>query len=134
VPLQGTESILAPNPGHRFALLWAVFLQPFRLLKFLDAPIWLCAFQNFWTKTRFRPRFAQIMNGVGFTADGAKRLLKAIEVEVRRDNEKELASAPNSLAKQTIKEKIKKEVKRRMESVASPRSLYSSARPSGWLK
>jgi hypothetical protein len=66
------------------------------------------------------------MNESGIVADGARRLRKAIEAEARRQYEQGSAVAPNFWRRMMIREKIKNEVKRRMESVASPHSLYSS--------
>jgi hypothetical protein len=68
------------------------------------------------------------MNGSGISVGGAMRLRKAIEAEVRREYEKEIASPPNFWRRKMIHEKIKKEVKRRMKNLASPYSLYFSRR------
>ena len=61
---------------------------------------------------------------------GAWRLRKAIEAEVRREFEKELAAA-NFSQRWMIQRKIRQEVKRRMRGVASPHSLYFSVRTFG---
>ena len=68
------------------------------------------------------------MNGAGISVGGARRLRKAIEAEVRRDYEKDLGAASNFWQRMMIREEIKKEVKRQVESVASPHSLYFSRR------
>jgi len=62
------------------------------------------------------------MNGI--VADGARRLRKAIEAEVRR----ELTPAPGKpkslWARLWIDRKIHQEVAQRMKNVSSPGSLY----------
>jgi hypothetical protein len=68
------------------------------------------------------------MNGSGISVGGAMRLRKAIAAEVRRDYEKEIASAPNFWRRIMIQKKIQKEVRRRMGNLASPHSLYFSRR------
>jgi len=70
------------------------------------------------------------MNGSGISAGGHLRLWKAIDAEVRREFEKELAAA-NFWQRRIIQRKIRQEVKRRMRGVASPHSLYLSARVFG---
>jgi hypothetical protein len=67
------------------------------------------------------------MNGSGIAAGGAWRLWKAIDAEVRREFQKELAAA-DFWQRRIILGKIRQEVKRRMRGVASPHSLYFSAR------
>ena len=58
---------------------------------------------------------------------GAWHLWKAIDAEVRREFEQELATA-SFWQRRMIQRKIRLEVKRRMRGVASPHSLYFSAR------
>jgi hypothetical protein len=70
------------------------------------------------------------MNGSGISAGGARRLRKAIDAEVRREFEKELVAA-NSWQRRVIQRKISQEVNARLGGVASPHSLYSSARVFG---
>jgi hypothetical protein len=67
------------------------------------------------------------MNGSGISVGGNLRLWKAIEAEVRREFEKELAAA-NFSQRWMIQRKIREEVKRRMRGAASPHSLYLSVR------
>ena len=66
------------------------------------------------------------MNGI--VADGAKRLRKALENEVRREYAPELARAPNWWQRVLIERKISLEVKRRMKNVSSAGSLYFTRR------
>ena len=70
------------------------------------------------------------MNASGISAGGAWRLRKAIEAEVRREFEKELAAA-NFSQRWMIQRKICQEVKRRMRGAASPHSLYFSVHTFG---
>lgn len=69
------------------------------------------------------------MKGSGISVGGAMRLRKAIEAQVRREYQQELASAPSFWRRMMIREKIRKEMKRRLESLASPYSLYFSRHP-----
>jgi hypothetical protein len=70
------------------------------------------------------------MNGSGISVGGAFRLWKAIDAEVRREFAKEFAAA-NFWQRRMIQWKIRQEVKRRLRGVASPHSLYLSARVFG---
>jgi len=64
----------------------------------------------------------------GIVADGARRLRKAIEAEVRREYAAELAAAPGFWKETLINQKIRAEVNRRMKNVSSPQSLYFVSR------
>jgi hypothetical protein len=66
------------------------------------------------------------MGRCGIVADGAMRLRAAIEDEVKREYEPELAKAAGHWDKAKIELKIAKEVKKRLNRLASPYSLWSS--------
>ena len=57
---------------------------------------------------------------------GEQRLLTAIEAEVRRKFEKELAAEADHWRKLEIEERISKEIKARMNRASSPDSLWSA--------
>ena len=60
-------------------------------------------------------------------SEGAEqRLRKAIEAQVRREFEQELAAETDHWRKIEIEEKISKEIKARMNRVSSPFSLWSA--------
>ena len=67
-----------------------------------------------------------IMNAI--VADGAKRLRKALETEVRREHAQELANTASFWKRALIERKISAEVSRRMKIVSSPGSLYFARR------
>ncbi len=64
----------------------------------------------------------------GIVADGAKRLRKALEIEVRREYGLEPAKATNYWSRLLIERKIWLEVNRRMKNLSSPGSLYFARR------
>jgi hypothetical protein len=64
----------------------------------------------------------------GIVADGAKRLRKAIEAEVRRNYATELAKPSGFWKRALIDQKIRLEVNRRLKNVSSPGSLYFARR------
>lgn len=57
----------------------------------------------------------------GFVADGQLRLYAAISEQVQREFKQELAD-PNRYW--TTREKVREEIKKRMNEVASPQSLW----------
>jgi|RhiMethySRZTD1v2_1073278.scaffolds.fasta_scaffold986152_1 hypothetical protein len=57
---------------------------------------------------------------------GEHRLRKAIEAQVRREFEKELAAETDHWRKAELEERIAKEVKARLNRVSSPDSLWSA--------
>ena len=62
----------------------------------------------------------------GIATGGERRLRKAIEAQVRRGHQAELAAATNPSQKSAIERKIQQEIKEEMKRVASPYSLWSS--------
>lgn len=68
------------------------------------------------------------MKNTGISVGGESRLRKAIEAEVRREYAPELSATKGFLERLMIKEKIRKETKKRMSKAISPGALYSSAR------
>jgi hypothetical protein len=66
------------------------------------------------------------MNGI--VADGAKRLQKAIEAEVRREHPQARVKPSNFWTRTLLERQIRREVARRMKSVSSPGSLYIARR------
>jgi hypothetical protein len=63
---------------------------------------------------------------LGIVHDGYSRLRAAVEEEVRREHADELAAATEHWQRAELEEKIQQEVSRRMESLASPYSLWST--------
>ena len=64
-------------------------------------------------------------NGCGIAIGGEQRLRVAIEAEVRKKYEEQLAATTDHWVKISIEEQIQKEVNERMKRVASPHSLWS---------
>jgi hypothetical protein len=60
----------------------------------------------------------------GFVVDGYFRLCATIRHQVQREFEKELAGAAGYWARVAIKKKMADEVRRRMDEVSSPQSLW----------
>jgi hypothetical protein len=63
---------------------------------------------------------------MGISAGGRERLLAAVEHAVRREFERELSNGTQHWEKAVLERKIKDEVKKRMERVASPQSLWNA--------
>ena len=63
---------------------------------------------------------------LGIATGGEQRLREAIEAQVRRQYQGELAAAPNHLQQALVEQKIQREIKKQMHRVASPYSLWSS--------
>jgi hypothetical protein len=57
---------------------------------------------------------------------GRERLQTAIEEQVQREFEKELGAAQGHWERAAIKKKMAEEVKRRMDEVSSPQSLWGA--------
>ena len=68
-------------------------------------------------------------NPVGITSGGEQRLHEAIEAQVRREHQDELAAATDKSQKASIEQKIQRKIKAEMKRVASPYSLWSSQCP-----
>ena len=62
---------------------------------------------------------------LGIALGGEGRLRAAIKAEVRQEHQAELAAATGYWQRVAIEEKIQREIKERMERVASPDSLWS---------
>ena len=63
-------------------------------------------------------------SALGIRADGEQRLRKAVEDQVRREHEAELAAATEHWQRIAIEDKIAQEVRARMKRFASPQSLW----------
>jgi hypothetical protein len=68
------------------------------------------------------------MKNAGIVADGETRLLSAIEAEVRKEYQNELAAASGFWQRMLVKKKITREVRKRLKRVASPHSLWVAQR------
>jgi hypothetical protein len=66
------------------------------------------------------------MNSLGIAAGGERRLREAIEAQVRREHEEELAAATGHWEKAAVEAKIRREIKERLKRLASPHSLWSA--------
>jgi hypothetical protein len=64
------------------------------------------------------------MKTLGISTGGEKRLRDAIEDQVRREHEAELAAAVEHWQKAAIEDKIAEEVLDRMRRLSSPQSLW----------
>jgi hypothetical protein len=66
-------------------------------------------------------------NPIAIAVGGEQRLRQAIEAEVRREHQAELDAAVGWWQKCAIKAKIRGKIKRRIENVASPYSLWHAS-------
>ena len=64
------------------------------------------------------------MKNPGIAVGGATRLAKAIEAEVQKEFQHELAAANSREAKKAVERKIKKTIKERCREFASPYILW----------
>jgi hypothetical protein len=65
-------------------------------------------------------------NALRISTGGEKRLRNAIEGQVRREHEAEIAAAIDHWQKRAIEDKIAQEIEDRMKSLASPQSLWAA--------
>ena len=62
----------------------------------------------------------------GIAVGGRQRLQTAIEEQVQREFQQELAAAQGLWARAAVKKKMAEEVKKRMAEVSSPQSLWGA--------
>ena len=64
-------------------------------------------------------------NSLGISTGANERLRHAVEEQVRREHEAELAASTDYWQRMAIEAKIFQELKRRMKDLASPQSLWA---------